>query len=125
METGKRGGWGREGEETEEGRERKRGKALPAYSSPHAAAAAIDRYLLPAGPASANGQQPSSGFAAVCPCRDRQTDGRTPCRFIDPAPHTVRAMPEIMSLYPNAIRSLANRLQPCFPVQICWLSGPL
>jgi len=31
----------------------------------------------------------SSLFAAVGSCWDRQTDGRTPYRFIDPAPHTM------------------------------------
>jgi len=35
--------------------------------------AAIDRYLLPAGPTAAN---PLCGFAAVGPCWDRQTDER-------------------------------------------------
>ena len=55
----------------------------------HAAAAPIDRYLLPAGPSAANLQQ------RVC-CRGSvlgQTDGRTPYRFIDPAPRTTRAAP--------------------------------
>jgi len=28
---------------------------------------------------------------------DRRTDGRTPCRFIDSAPHTMRAVPMIYS----------------------------
>jgi len=38
----------------------------------------------------------SSGFAAVGPCWDRQTDGqRTPYDYIDPAPHTVLAVPVI------------------------------
>jgi len=28
---------------------------------------------------------------------DEQTDGRTPCRYIDPAPHTMRAVPPKMA----------------------------
>ena len=56
--------------------------ALPAYTRrPHAAAAAaaIDRYLLPAGHTAANLQQGARQA-------DRQTDGRTPYRYIDSAP---------------------------------------
>ena len=45
--------------------------------------AAIDRFLLL-----------KSKFAAVARCWDRQTDGRTPCRFIDPAP----SLPQIGEL---------------------------
>ena len=58
----------------------------------HAAAAAIDQYILSAWPSAANG---SSEFAAVGSCWDRRTgtDGRTPYRFIDPAPHTMRTVP--------------------------------
>ena len=43
--------------------------------------AAIDRYLLPAGPTAANLQQPDYG-----------TDGRTPYRCTDPDPHATRAV---------------------------------
>ena len=46
-------------------------------------AAATDRYLLPAGHPAAN---PPHTAAAV-DRQDRQTDGRTPDRYIDPAPH--------------------------------------
>jgi len=46
--------------------------------------AAIDPYLLPAGPTAANPQQPRLG---------RQTDGRTLCRYIDPASHPILAVP--------------------------------
>jgi len=35
---------------------------------------------------------------------DRRTDGRTPCRFIDPAPHTMRTAVIIMM----AVNKLAN-----------------
>jgi len=38
----------------------------------------------------------SNGFAAVGPCRDRQTErwaDRTPYRFIGPDPHTIWAVP--------------------------------
>jgi len=46
--------------------------------------AAIDPYLLPAGPTAANPQQPHLG---------RQTDGRTLCRYIDSASHPILAVP--------------------------------
>jgi len=46
-----------------------------------------DRYLLPAGRAAAN---PPATVAAVDRC-DRQTDGQTLNRYIDLAPHTMRA----------------------------------
>jgi len=36
----------------------------------------------------------SSGFAVAGPCCDRQTDGRTPYYFIDPAPHTTWTVPK-------------------------------
>ena len=49
--------------------------------------AAIDQYLLPAGPTAAN-----PPHAAAVGKWDRQTDGRTPYRFIDPALHTMRAV---------------------------------
>ena len=71
--------------------------ALPAFAAERRAAApcccgagraAIDRYLLPAGPTAAN-----LPHAAAAGEWDRQTDGRTPYRFIDPVPHTVRAAP--------------------------------
>ena len=48
----------------------------------HAGRAAIDRYFL-------QQQTCSSGFTAVDPCWNRQTDGRTPSSYIDPAPRTV------------------------------------
>jgi len=66
--------------------------ALTKWHCPHshAAAAAVDRYLLADGPQQ---QTYSSGFAAVGPCWDRQTDGRTPYRFIEPAPRAMRAKP--------------------------------
>jgi len=49
--------------------------------------AAVDRYLLPARRSAAN---PPHAAAAV-DRRGRPTDGRTPDRYIDPAPHTMRA----------------------------------
>ena len=61
---------------------------LTTWHCPHspAATAAIDRYLLvlPAGPTAAN-----PPHAAAAGEWDRQTDGRTPYRFIDPAPHSL------------------------------------
>ena len=39
----------------------------------------------------------SSAFAAVGPCWDRQTDGRTPYRCVDPAPHAMQAVPASIS----------------------------
>ena len=46
--------------------------------------AAVDRYLLPAGPTAAN-----PPHAAAAGERDRQV----PCHYIDPAPHTMWAVP--------------------------------
>jgi len=48
-------------------------------------------------PPSRHQQTCSSGFAAVGPCWDRQTDRRTPHRFIDPTLHTMRAEPIMAS----------------------------
>jgi len=53
--------------------------SLPLLRRP--AAAAVDRYILLAGPAAAN---PPHAAAAVDRW-DRQTDGRTPYRYIDSA----------------------------------------
>jgi len=47
----------------------------------HRCCAAIDRYLLPAEPTAAN--VPHN--AAAVDSWDTQTDGRTSCRYIDPA----------------------------------------
>jgi len=47
----------------------------------------IDRYFQPTWRSAAN---PSAAVAAV-DGRDRQADGRTSDRYIDPAPHTMRA----------------------------------
>jgi len=59
--------------------------ALPAFAAERRAA--IDRYLLP---------QPARISGVPWP---RQTDGRmdrrTPDRYIDPAPHAMRAVPII------------------------------
>ena len=43
--------------------------------------AAIDRYLLPAGPKAANPPHAASAVDSW----DRRTDGRTLCRYTDPA----------------------------------------
>jgi len=51
------------------------------------APAVIDAYLLPA---------PRLQQAADIDRRDRQTDGRTPDRYIDPAPRTMRTSAPIM-----------------------------
>ena len=56
--------------------------ALPAFACRATVSrAAIDRYLLPAGP-----QQQSSPLWLT-------TDRRTPYRFVDTLPHTMRAVP--------------------------------
>jgi len=71
--------------------------ALPAF----AAASAIDRYLLAAGLTAANMQQRVCCCGSMLGQTDRQrrtdgqtdkwtADGRTPCRFIDFASHTMR-----------------------------------
>jgi len=63
--------------------------ALPAFAAAERRAA-VDRYLLLAGPTAANPQH----RRAVGEW-DRQTDGRTPYRYIDPIPHiTTRAVPK-------------------------------
>ena len=63
------------------------GFSLHAHS-PHslvvAGRAAVDRYLLPARPTAAN-----PPHAAAAGKRDRQA----PCHYIDPAPHTMWAVP--------------------------------
>ena len=46
-------------------------------------ASAVDRYLLPAPALS------SKPAVAAVGRWDRQTDGRTPDRYVDPVPHTV------------------------------------
>jgi len=58
------------------------GRLQLAMDSRYAAPAAVDRYLLAA---------PMLQHTADADRRDRQTDGRTPNRYIDPAPHTMRA----------------------------------
>ena len=69
----------------------------------HHAAAAIDGYLLPAGPTAANPPQ----LRAATDRTDGQTDGRTPYSYIDPAPHTTRAVPITASC-------LVSCLHTCF-----------
>ena len=49
----------------------------------------VRRYLLPAERPAAN----SLHAAAAVHRRDRQTDGRTPYCYTDPAPHTMRTVP--------------------------------
>ena len=83
-----------------------------------AAAAAIDRYLLPAGPTAANLQQRGSASKW-----DRQENGRTPYRFIDPAGLTGRAVPVTMThLYRYSKkqdrRTHARNLQCCSQDQL-------
>jgi len=55
---------------------------------PLRAPAAIDRYLLPAGRSAAN----QSAAVAAVDRRDRQTDGQTLDRSVDPPSHTMRAV---------------------------------
>ena len=61
---------------------------------------AIDRYLLPAGPTAANpphiavaGEWNRQTDGQTSGRTDIRTDARTPYRFIDPAQHTLRAVP--------------------------------
>jgi len=62
---------------------------LPAYAAERVRRVpAINRYLLQAPALAAN--QPHA--AAAVDRRDRQTDGQTPDRYIDPAPHTMLAV---------------------------------
>jgi len=68
--------------------------ALPAFTAGRSAApplllGALDRYVLPTVRSAAN---PPHSTAAV-KRSDRQTDGHTPYRYIDPAPHTMREVP--------------------------------
>ena len=84
-------------------------RTLTTRHCPHslAAAAAIDRHLLPAWPTAANLQR------RVCCCgTDRQTDGRTPCRFVDPAVHTVRALATSLSVRQtqHGTENISNKL---------------
>jgi len=65
--------------------------------SPHAAAAAIDRYLLPNGLTAANLQQRVYRSGPMLGQTDGRTDGWTMYRFIDPAPHTMRAVQNIVT----------------------------
>jgi len=70
--------------------------ALPAFAAvrrrlqrargTHSAPAAFDRWLLLVGRSAAN---PPTAIAAAE--TDRQTDGRTPDRFVNPAPHIMLA----------------------------------
>ena len=59
-------------------------EALPAFAS----RCCNSRSLSPPGPQQ---RTCSSGLAVVGPCCGRQTDGRTPYRFVDPVPHIIRA----------------------------------
>jgi len=75
---------------------------------PHAAAAAVDRYLLPARPTSAN--LPAGlllwTHAGTDRPTDRRTDGLTPYRFIDPASHTMRAVQIVWYLCPLSLHAI-------------------
>jgi len=59
--------------------------ALPAIAA-RLMLAAVNRYLLAAGPTAANPQQQHAA-AGWDRRTDRRTDGRTPDRCTDPAPH--------------------------------------
>ena len=78
-------------------------RTLTTWHCPHspAAAATIDWHLLPAGPTAANLQR------RVCICylqlAHAGTDGRTPCRCIDAAPYTMRAV-QIITAVPHAYK---------------------
>jgi len=67
--------------------------------TPHAAAAAINRYLLPAGPGPQH-QTCSSGLLLWAHVwTDRRTDRQTPYRLIDSALPTMRAVPITVNDY--------------------------
>ena len=87
--------------------------ALPAFTrrAPlllSAGHAAIDRYLLPAELTAANLQQ------RVCCCEPmlEQTDGRTPYHYIDPAPHSMRAVFKIECFGDTETINVIRKLTP-------------
>ena len=104
------------------------------HSAPHAAAearlllgtgrAAIDRHLLPAGPTAANPQQRRA--AAEWDRRtngDRQTDGRTPDRYTDPASYTIRVVPiNKLMIQLSSLRAILNTTTKfaCLFLFFCW-----
>jgi len=64
--------------------------ALPAFAAERRAAA---RLRLTAGPPTAANPHAAAGCGGQMGQTDRQTDGRTPYRSTEPAPHTMLAMP--------------------------------
>ena len=81
--------------------------------------AANDLYRLPAGPTAAN---PPQAAAAADSCKgqiDRQTDGQTPDRYADPAPHTIRTMSLSVSMSTWSLRwHFTNKSVPRAPYSI-------
>jgi len=53
----------------------------------------------------------------ICRQTDRQTDGRTPFRYTDHAPHTMRAVPRMWTL------SRHIHVFPCTCIIVPWLGG--
>jgi len=82
--------------------------------------AAIDRYLLPAGPTAANLHQRVCCYGPMLGHRDgqtdrrtdrqtdRQTDGQISYRFIDPAPRTMQT---VLTIYKCNILNMPNKIQ--------------
>jgi len=54
-------------------------------------------------------QTSSGGFAAVDPCWDRQTNGRTPYCYINPALLTMRAVPNVSNVVTNKTLTTLSR----------------
>ena len=61
------------------------------------APAAVYRYLLPGRRSAANPPHAAAAVVTMMGRTDRQTDGRTPERYTDPAPHTMRTASIILS----------------------------
>jgi len=86
-------------------------RTLTTWHCPHspAAAASIDRYLLSVWPTAANLQQRRAAAGWERQTNGR-TDGRTPDRYMDPAPRTMLAASIINSKHCNS---------DCFSAVMC------
>ena len=110
-------------------------RTLTTYHCPHSPAARRRCSNRSIAPACLGPQQRtcSSAFAAVGPCWDRQTDGRTPYRCVDPAAHAMQAVPASIScgrwtratrcfmLY-TELDALCDKLANVDPRKYCQLS---
>jgi len=66
-------------------------RRIPAYTPPNTPLGGHVHRSPPRGDATAQQQTRRSGVCRPSDGTDGRTDGRTPDRFIDPAPHAVRA----------------------------------